>query len=122
MIYYNHKDKESEDTTMKYETMNAKQKKAFKNIYHAANWLVGGLENTLLDFEEGSREYKNAYERLHNHEGLVEELYDMAISEVYADGGMWFGDQAKRYLKDVRFCGKEWLMERCEKRIAKMGY
>ena len=34
---------------MKYADCNARQKKAFKNIYHACNWFLGGLENTMLD-------------------------------------------------------------------------
>ena len=31
---------------MKYADCNARQKKAYRNIYHASNWLLGGLENT----------------------------------------------------------------------------
>ena len=34
---------------MKYADCNARQKKAYRNIYHASNWLLGGLENTMLD-------------------------------------------------------------------------
>lgn len=36
--------------------------------------------------------------------------------------GVFFGTAAESCLKDIRFCGKEWLMERCEKRVAKPGY
>lgn len=32
---------------MKISEMNARQKKAFYNVYWAANDLIGGLENTL---------------------------------------------------------------------------
>ena len=35
---------------MKVSEMNAREKKAFYNIKHAANDLLGGLENTLLDY------------------------------------------------------------------------
>lgn len=45
---------------MKYAECNARQKKAFKNIFHASNWLLGGLENTMLDYPEGSEEYERA--------------------------------------------------------------
>ena len=45
---------------MKYAECNALQKKAFKNIFHASNWLLGGLENTMLDYPEGSEEYERA--------------------------------------------------------------
>lgn len=107
---------------MKLAECNAKQRKAFLNIYHAANWIIGGLENTLLDYEEDSEEYKAAYDRLHDHEGLVNEIYEAAINDYYDDGCACYNDTAKRYLKDIRFCGKDWLMERCEARVKKCGY
>ena len=69
---------------MKYAECNARQKKAFKNIYHASNWLLGGLENTMLDNPEGSEEYENAKATLANHDGLVAELYSMATTEAAA--------------------------------------
>lgn len=107
---------------MKVKEMNARQKKAFYNIYHAANWLLGGLENTLLDNPKESEEYQNAKAQLADHEGLVNELYRMAITEVYNEGICCFNEDAVNYLKDIRFCGKDWLMERCERRITKEGY
>lgn len=107
---------------MKLSECNAKQKKAYLNIYHAANWLIGGLENTMLDNLPDSEEYKNAKAALEDHEGLVNELYETAISEVYTDGAMYFGANARSFLKDVRFCGKDWLMARCEARVKKAGY
>ena len=107
---------------MKYAECNARQKKAYKNIYHACNWLLGGLENTMLDNPEGSEEYENAKATLANHDGLVAELYNMATTDVYDDGSCCFSQAAASYLKDIRFCGKEWLMARCEARIKKAGY
>ena len=106
---------------MKYAECNARQKKAFKNIFHASNWLLGGLENTMLDNPEGSEEYERAKATLANHDGLVAELYSMATTDVYDDGSC-FSQAANSYLKDIRFCGKEWLMARCEARIKKSGY
>lgn len=107
---------------MKYSECNERQKKAFRNIYHACGWLLGGLENTMLDNPEDSEEYKNAKATLENHEGLVMELYDMATTDIYQEDGFYFGNAAASYLKDIRFCGKAWLMERCEARIKKAGY
>lgn len=43
---------------MKYADCNARQKKAYRNIYHACNWFLGGLENNMLDNPEGSEEYE----------------------------------------------------------------
>ena len=107
---------------MKVSEMNARQKKAFYNIYHAANWLIGGLENTLMDNSEDSQEYQSAKEQLANHDMLVAELYSMATTEVYTEGSCCFNQAAASFLKDVRFCGKTWLLERCDKRIKKLGY
>ena len=60
---------------MKYADMNARQKKAFRNILYAARFTIGGLENTLLDNPEDSEEYKRAKATLDDHEGLVSEIY-----------------------------------------------
>jgi len=107
---------------MKYSEMNARQKKAFRNIKYAANWLLGGLENTVSDYGLDSEEGKNARATLNDHDLLVRQLYSMATTEVYEEGSCWFSDAAASYLKDIRFCGKAWLMERCERRITKEGY
>ena len=125
MIYVHNKGTESPDLggkNMKYADCNARQKKAFRNIYHASNWLLGGLENTMLDNPEGSEEYESAKATLANHDGLVAELYRMATTDLYDDGSCCFNQAAERYLKDIRFCGKEWLVALCEARIKKAGY
>lgn len=107
---------------MKYAECNARQKKAYANIYHAANWLLGGLENTCLDNQPGTPEYDSAKAILDDHDELVHELYQMATTDVYDEGSCVFGQTAEKYLKDIRFCGKDWLMARCEARIKKAGY
>ena len=107
---------------MKYIEINYRQKKAFLNIYHAANWLIGGLENTLQDYDEDSEEYREAKAKLDDHKSLVETIYDMATTDIYGPGSCYFGTGATSYLRDIRFCGREWLMERCERRVLKEGY
>ena len=107
---------------MKLSECNARQRKVYLNVYHAANWIIGGLENTLEDFEKESEEYKSAEAQLNDHQGLVDNIYNEAISNIYGDGYMQFGGDIKKYLKDVRFCGKAWIMERVEARLRKMGY
>lgn len=104
---------------MKIKDMNARQKRAYYNIYHASNWLLGGLENALSDYPKDSDDYKEAEEMLNNHSRLVETLYTMAIANCYAEGNCWFDAS---WIKDIKFCGKDWLMERCEKRITREGY
>ena len=107
---------------MKYEDMNARQKKAFRNILYAARFTIGGLENTLADNAEDSEEYQNAKAALADHEGLVSEIYYEATHSIYGDGFVQFNQEASSFMKDIRFCGKDWLMERVERRVRKMGY
>lgn len=108
---------------MKVSEMNQRERKAFYNIKHAANALLGGLENTLLDYGKDEPEYKSAKAQLADHEGLVIELYRMATTGIYDEGYCCFDPETiKKELRDINFCGKRWLMERCVVRIIKEGY
>ena len=107
---------------MKVSEMTARQKKAFYNIKYAARYLIGGLENIMLDYPEDSEEYKRAKALLDDHNALVTEVYYNATSEVYEEGACWFGKGAERFIRDINFCGKAWLMGCCEKRVTKEGY
>lgn len=107
---------------MKLSDMDARQQKAFRNIKYAADDLLGGLENTLLDYDEQDQEYIDAEKLLSNHAELVNQLYKMATTGLYGPGFCGFGKEAQMIIRDINFCGKEWLIERCEKRITKEGY
>lgn len=108
---------------MKLSEMNARQRKAFINIAHAANWILGGLENNLEDYSPEDEEYKEAKALLNDHNKLVELLYKSATTQIYGEGSVCFNKATvEKELRDINFCGKEWLMERCEKRITKEGY
>ena len=99
---------------MKYAEMNERQKRVFRGVLGAANDIVGGLENTLLDNDENSEEYKDAKAGLADHDGLAVAIYDMVIN----------GNAGTECVSiaDVRFCGRKWIKERIEKRLIKMGY
>ena len=107
---------------MKISEMNTQQKKAFYNIRNAAGYLIGGLENTMEDYPEDSEEYQEAKATLDDHDFLVNQIYDLALTEIFLEGANIFGKAAETCLKDIRFCGKEWLMERVEKQVTKAGY
>lgn len=107
---------------MKISEMNVRQKKAYKNVYHASRHIIGGLENTMQDNEEDSSDYIGAEHDLNNHNQLVETIYNEAISAVYDEGGASFNSEAKSHLKDIRFCGREWILERIEIQVKKLGY
>ena len=116
------KTENEKEFTMKVSEMNERQKRAFHNIYWAAQHLLGGLENTMLDYSKDDEEYKSAEALLKNHKELVNRLYEMATTAIYDEGFCGFGRQHQMAIRDINFCGKEWLMERCEKRITKEGY
>jgi len=107
---------------VKTSEMNERQKKAFFNIKYAACDLIGGLENAASDYPAGSKEHQNAKEALADHAALVSLIYSMATTDIYQEGSVSFGNAAASYIKDIRFCGKEWLMERVESRVRKLGY
>lgn len=101
---------------------NARQKRAIKNIKYATYNYIGGLENTLQDYSEDSEEYKMAKDILDDHDNLVAEIYDMATHNLYDEGYEGFGAWAYAQVRDLKFCGKAWLIEQIEKRLEKEGY
>lgn len=97
---------------MKRSEMNAHQKQAFDFICEVMSEWIGGYENVLLDYEEDSEEYKKAKAFLaQGHEVLKELVYNgvMAMS----DKGM---------AKHLRFAGKDFILERIDRRLTKWGY
>lgn len=108
---------------MKLSDMSKRQKKAYYNIKYAANDLLGGLENDLLDNSEDSDEYKSAKSLLADHDKLVKILYRYATTTLYYDRrAAWYGKFAEKFIRDINFCGKEWLLECCEACITREGY
>lgn len=95
---------------MRYADCNARQKKAWKNIKHAASDYIFGLVNGCLDSDESSEDYRDYKQALENLDGLIDAVYHEAITTVYTGSGCCFGAGAESYLKDVRFCGKDFLM------------
>ena len=96
---------------MKYAECNERQKKAWKNIKHAASDYIFGLLNGCFDNDEGSDEYKDYKAALDDLDGLITAVYNESLTTVYTYGGCAFGPDAESYLKDIRFCGKEFLMK-----------
>lgn len=107
---------------MKFSEMNQKQQKATINIKYAAYDLIGGLENTMQDNAPDSKEYENAKAELADHNGLVRSIYHNSINCIYREGIMDCSSFAARELKDIRFCGKEFLMMVVEARVKHEGY
>lgn len=73
-----------------------------------------------MDYSHDSEEYKNAVAKLQNEELLANELYSMTTTAIYNAGGVCFNEKVvQEELRDINFCGKEWIMEICRRRIKK---
>lgn len=93
------------------EEMDRKELKAYRNIQNAAGDYIYSLENGCFDNPKDSQEYKDYFEQLNNFDSLVNIVYAESINTVYEEGCAFGGAGAKAYLKDIRFCGKEFLTE-----------
>lgn len=93
---------------MKISELNGHQARALRMVKEIYNDIIGGWENTLLDYSEDEDEYQRAYKALHNPEGLVETIYYDVV----------------RGMSDteIRFAGKEWIKERIARKLLKDGY
>ena len=107
---------------MKYSEMNQRQKKAFRNVKYAAYVLIGGLESCKLDSLKDSRERKDYEAALKNHNWLVNEIYHMATTGVYSPGFCGFTKADKLYVRDINFCGKDFILGLCEEQVKEAGY
>lgn len=95
---------------MKFSEMNAKQKKATMNIKYAASDIIFGLMNGCFDNEEDSQQYKDYYNELTDTNGLINTVYYEGTTNIYGDCYCSFGKDAQKAIKDIRFCGKDFLM------------
>lgn len=82
---------------------------AFRLMVDEFNKYVGGLENGMMDYEIGSDEYESCKSTLENHDMLKKVVYVETIGRANQMG----------YAKHIKFAGKEFLMERIEKRLLK---
>lgn len=96
---------------MKFSECNARQKKAWKNIKWAASDYIFGMMNGCLDNQKDSQEYKDYMDGLQDLESIISIVYQESITNIYDEGSCSFGDGAESYMKDIRFCGKGFLMD-----------
>ena len=98
---------------MKISEMNAHQKLIFRLMDDYTTDMIAGNENVLLDYPEDSEEYKTAKTYLSmGHEALKQDVYDAVMAQCRK------GTNAEH----ARFAGKDFLLERIEKRLTKWGY
>lgn len=97
---------------MKRSEMNTHQLLAFEFICYAMSELIAGYELSLQDYPEGSEEYEEAKAYLgRGKEALKNDVYEEVMA--LADKGT---------AKHLRFAGKDFIMERIDRRLTKWGY
>lgn len=97
---------------MKFADCNEHQKAAWKLMREIYNDILGGLENTLLDYSEDEEEYQRAKRALADGEGLLVTVYYDTQREATRLG----------FAKHLRFAGEKWLKERIARKLLKDGY
>lgn len=95
--------------------MTKNEKLARRNIQNCINFEIGGYENVLLDYPEDAE----AKDFLADHAAIVDYIYQCAVTDFYVDGGV-FTDT--RLISQIKFLGKEKLMEIVEELVSKEGY
>lgn len=85
--------------------LNFKQKKAVRNIKYCANDQWQFVNSWYDERCEDARAF------MMNPDELFATIYAESLDNIYDEGMCSFGGGAKSYLKDIRFCGKEFLQK-----------
>lgn len=87
--------------------LNLKQKKAVKNI----KWCAEDQWQWVNSYYDCQDESARAY--MLNAREMFDTIYTDSQENIYEGGSVSFGGGAKSWLKDIRFCGKEFLQTVC---------
>ena len=97
--------------------------KAYENIKYAAYDIIGGLENTMMDYIEEDEEYQEAEKLLSDHKTLVQQVYEAATTCIYGPGYCsWNKKKVEQEIRPINLLGKEKLMHMCDERVTEEGY
>ncbi|WP_337565691.1 hypothetical protein [Acidaminococcus fermentans] len=105
----------------KFNECDDRHKRAWVNLRNAMRYIVGNWENQLNDSDPDSTEYDIAQKALADHEGLVQEIYEAAITDIYSNDGNSKLDKSNS-LKDIRFCGADWMKRLLSCMLKREGY
>ena len=93
---------------MKYSDCNENQKRIWRMVVDETNAYIGGLENTLMDYEKEDDEYQKAEAELKDYNGILEYIRSMV-----------FGSREWKHEENLHFVTKAWVEERIERRVKK---
>lgn len=104
----------AEDSVLRAEVrliMNKHEEVVARLIREEICEILGGYENSLMDFHEGEEEYEYAKRLLGDHERLVNMFYREIMEKTEGN-----------FQSHIRFAGKEFILDRIEKALRKEGY
>ena len=95
----------SDLTNIPVEERNMKQKKAIKNIKYASDseWQ---FVNSWYDEKS-----ENAQDYFKHPQVIFNSIYNNSLNEVFDCGMECWNDEAQKWIKDIRFCGKDFLQK-----------
>lgn len=111
--------KEAKRNCPKVLCIDSLQKEIFANMYFAACSYIGGLENTMSDYGEGTEEYIEADETLSNHDELVGTIWSMCLGGFYSCG---LEGPEQKYQKIYNTAGNKFIEYCAEGVVSAMGY
>ena len=91
--------------------LNEHEKVVARLISQAVSEYIGGYENSMLDNEPGTEAYEEAKAFLSDHNELVDAIYREVMSESKGNTR-----------SHIRFAGKQFILDRIERRLEKEGY
>lgn len=91
--------------------MNKRQERAVRMIVEEVQECINGFKRTMNDYPVYSDEYEYAADTLRNHDSLVEYVYEYLFCNYFSD-----------CIKDLHFCGKNWLCSKISYYAKCIGY
>lgn len=92
--------------------MTEHERVAYKLMKREYNDYIGGLENTLLDYDPDEGEYIAAKSDLADGEALLETVYNFTMHEA----------EYLKFAKHIKFAGTEFIKNEIRKLLIKDGY
>ena len=96
-----------------------RQREILANMYYAACSWIGGLENTLQDYDEEDEEYIEAQDELSDREILIGNVEAMCLTGYYGCG---IEGPQRPYQKHYTFAGNAFIHQCAEAVVSSMGY
>lgn len=92
--------------------MTEHEKVAHKFIVRNYNELVGGCENTMMDYSPEDEEYINAKKQLNDTDDIIETVYKWTINDL----------ESNHFTKAAKFAGTQFMKDSIRKLLIRDGF